>query len=120
MTSPLSGSLARTVGNALRSLFLDATLVQDVPVVGSPDVTFDPADPTPTSYTCKAIVEKYAERFRLEGLVEQNERKVLILSDSLSVTPEPGNRVTISGITFTILEVQTDPATAVWECKGRL
>lgn len=119
MASPLSGSLAATIGAALNSLFLDATFAVDAAYAGSPDVPFDPPAPSTTTYTCKAIVEQYAERYRLDGSAKQDERKVLILADSLSVTPAIGNRITISGITFTIIEVQTDPARAVWDCRGR-
>jgi hypothetical protein len=118
MTSPLSGSLARTIGSAMRSLFLDATLLRDVPAVATE--AFDPPAPTEAIYTCKAIVEGYAERFRLDGTVSAGDRKVLILATSLSVTPAAGDRVMIRGITFTIIEVGTDPAQAVWECKGRM
>lgn len=121
MASPLSGSLATTINRAMSSLFLDATYTEDTPSVGSPDVdSFDPPPPISTTYTCKAIVESYSERFRLDGLVEQNDRKVLILAKSLAVVPKAGGRVTISGITFTAIEVTTDPATAVWEVRGRM
>lgn len=118
MTSPLLGSLAKTVGKAFAGIFLDATLTRDVP-----GTIVDPADPplpTQVTYTCKAIVETYAEKFRLDGLVAQNERKVLILADSLNATPVPGDRIAIRGITFTVLEVMTDPAEAVWDCKGKM
>ncbi|HWV44125.1 hypothetical protein [Pseudorhodoplanes sp.] len=65
-------------------------------------------------------MEAYADKFRLEGLVAANERKVLILATSLSVRPQPQDRVTIRGITFTINDVKTDPAEAVFECKGAM
>lgn len=120
MVSPLDGALARQVGSAFRSLFLDATLTRDV-VPDSPTYDpFDPPAPVATEYACKAIVEAYADKFRLEGLVQANERKVLILATSLSVRPRPQDRVTIRGITFTITDVKTDPAEAVWECKGAM
>jgi hypothetical protein len=103
----------------MKGLFLDATLTRDV-IPDSP--AYDPADPpvpSSTDYTCKAIVEVYSDYFRKNGLVDAKDRKVLILADSLSVTPKANDRVTISGVTFTVMEVDTDPATAVWECKGR-
>lgn len=118
MTSPLTGSLARTIGNAMAGLFLDAVLTRDAPGVGGDP--FDPPAPVATDYRCKAIVEAYREQFRLDGLVEQNDRKVLILANSLSIRPAAGDRVTISGITFTVIEVSTDPAEAVWTCRGRM
>jgi hypothetical protein len=101
----------------MKGLFLDATLTRDVD--GTITDPADPPAPSATDYTCKAIVETYSDYFRKNGLVDAKDRKVLILADSLSVTPAPNDRVTISGVTFTVMEVDTDPATAVWECKGR-
>lgn len=120
MASPLEGSLARTIGSAMRGLFMDAVLTRDV-VPSSPAYDpFDPPAPVPVEYSCKAIVENYADKFRLEGLIAANERKVLILATSLSVRPRPQDRITIRGITFTVVDVKTDPAEAVWECRGAM
>jgi len=118
MTSPLAGSLAKTIGNAMASRFLDAVLTRDVPNVGADPA--DPVPPTPTQYPCKAIVEAYSQYLRANGLVGANDRKVLILANSLGLRPKAGDRVTIKGITFRVIEVGTDPAEAVWECKGQM
>ncbi len=117
MASPLSGSLAKTVGKAFNSIFLPATLTRDV-AVASPDPA-EPLPPTPTPHACKAIVESYSDYFVANGLINEKDRKVLILAGSLAVRPQAGDRVTISGTTFTIQDVATDPAEAVWTCKGR-
>jgi hypothetical protein len=74
----------------------------------------------PTPFGCKAIFEKYSDYYWTNGLVDAKDRKVLILAASLEVTPEPGDRITIQNITFVIQNVSTDPATAVWECRGRM
>lgn len=118
MDNLLTGGIANIVGNALNGLFLPATLIRYTPVV-SADAA-DPDPPTESTYTCKAIVENYSQRFRIEGLVQENERKVIILATSISVTPKPGDRITIRGITFTIEDVATDPALATWECRGKM
>ena len=118
MTSPLSGSLARTIGAAFNTLFLDAVLTRDVPVV-SPDPA-DPLPPTQATYACKSMVESYSDYFKANNLVDAKDRKVLILATSLSVRPKAGDRITISGVTFTLSEVSTDPAEAVWTCKGSM
>jgi len=121
MTSPLEGSLAKTINAAMQNLFISATLIRDEAVVTSPaPEPWEPQSTAEVEYTCKAIVEMYSQRLRAEGLVDMNDRKVLILAQSLEVTPVPGNRVTVRGITFTIIDVATDPALAVWECKGRM
>lgn len=118
MSSPLTGSLAKTVGSAFKTLFLDASLLRNVSVI-SPDPA-DPPPPTVATYACKAIVEAYSDYYKTNGLVDAKDRKVLILATSLGVRPEPGDRVTIGGITFTLQDVSTDPAEAVWTCKGRM
>jgi hypothetical protein len=61
VVSPLSGSLARTIGRAFNKIFLDATLTRDVASSNSPDIdSFDPPAPTQVTYTCKAIRDTYA------------------------------------------------------------
>lgn len=117
MASPLSGSLASAVYGAMKGLFLDAALMRSSTSGGT---DYEPGAQSESSYPCKAIVEKYSNHFRDAGLVDQNDRKVLILTKSLSVVPRQGDRVVISGVTFTAIEVQTDPATAVWVIRGRM
>ncbi len=117
MTSPLAGSLAKTIGSAFKNLFLDATLTRDGPPTGP---AYDPTPGAAESYSCRAIVEVYSASYRASGLVQINDRRVLILANSLGVRPLPGDRVTIQGVTFVVQEVETDPATAVWTCRGRM
>lgn len=117
MTSLLQGGLARTVGAAMSSLFLDAVLERDGPTTGP---SYDPTPGAPQTFKCKAIVERYSAYHRANSLVGEKDRKVLILANGLAVRPQPGDRVTVSGITFTLQEVATDPAEAVWECRGRM
>lgn len=120
MTSPLSGSLATAIYKGMKALFLDATLTRDTVSTNSPDVDrFDPPAPTSTDYTCKAIVDTYSEKFRMDGLVKANDRRVLILANSIGVVPAVNDRVTIRGVTFTVVAVETDPALAVYTCQGR-
>jgi hypothetical protein len=118
MPSPLAGSIARTIGSAMSGLFLAATLTRDVPAAPGSD-PWDPEAPTVATYSCKAINNSYSDYFQKGGLVEANDRKVLILAASLSVTPAQGDRVTIDGLTLTIINLKTDPAKAVWECQAR-
>lgn len=113
MASPLEGSLARTIGSAMSFLFLNATLRRDV--AGTIVDPADPPAPTEATYSCKAIVEDYAERYKLEGLVKDNQRKVLILASTLSVTPTVGDRITIRNVTYGVNSVASDPALATWE-----
>lgn len=108
------------VNGAFGDVFYDAVMTVDV-IPNSPP--YDPADPpapVPVNYSCKAIVESYSDYFRKNGLVDAKDRKVLILATSLGVRPKPGDRITISNITFTLQDVSTDPAEAVWTARGRM
>lgn len=115
MTSFLD-KLPATVAGAFSSTFRDAALVRDVAVAGS-----DPADPPPptqASFACKALVEDYSERYKLEGTVRESDRKLMILAATLSTTPHVGDRVTLQGSTYQVIgPIGTDPATAVWTCR---
>lgn len=121
MTSPLSGSLATTIYGAMRSLFLDATLTRDVVLPTSP--AFDPADPpapTPVSYTCKAVRDRYSTFDRSNSSIKDGDSKILILVNSLAVTPVKNDIITIQGTSFSVVHVDVDPANALWTCQGRL
>ena len=121
MTSVLSGSLARAIYGGMKLLFLDATLLRDVAEPTSPSFdAFDPPAPTTSSFPCKAIRDNYSNYEMASGLVQVGDAKILILAQSLSVTPTIADRVTISGTTFRIINVLIDPATALWTCQGRL
>lgn len=124
MTSPLSGSIRRTVGKSFKKLFLDATITRETTSGG------DPWDPTSTSeqtVDCKAIFEEYGVGYRRDGLVQTGDMKVLILADTLSTDPKPGDKITIDGKTLTVVPantggepaVKTDPAKATWTCRAR-
>lgn len=120
MVSLLSGSLAATINSALSSTFLDATLTRDVVQPTSP--AYDPADPpapTPVSYTCKAIRDNYSVSDRLNSSIAAGDVKILILVNSLSVTPVVNDRITIQGSTFSAVRIDVDPANAVWTIQGR-
>ncbi len=117
MASPLDG-IATQIFGAFKDIFRDAVLVRASFTGASPDIAFDPPAPTETEYTCKALVTKYSAMLRAEGVIDANDRKVLILATSISATPKPPDRVTISGVTFTLREVDIDPANAVWVCRG--
>lgn len=118
MTSPLEGSLAKSIYKGMKGLFLDATIIRDTLPAGSPDAPFDPLAPTQSMFSCKAIVETYSDFYKLNGLVKDTDRKFIILTQSLSITPAPGDRITIRGQTYTLYSVEADPALATWTCKG--
>ncbi len=125
MTSPLLGSLATTIGKAMSSIFLDATLTRDVP--GTIVDPADPPAPTQVTYGCKAIESEYGTLDRAQGLVSETDIQVLILASTLATDPKPLDRLTIRGKTVSIVPagsgnmppVKSDPARATWLCRCR-
>jgi hypothetical protein len=125
MASPLSGSLARTLGSALASTFLDATLTRAVPVAGA-NPWDPPASSSDTTYSCRAIPDTWGATWFAGGLVASDEAKILILASTLATDPQPGDKITVRSETYTIVPagsgkpaVAVDPALACWECRAK-
>ncbi|MBS0233496.1 MAG: hypothetical protein JSR99_08410 [Proteobacteria bacterium] len=116
MASPLEGSLRRTIGNALRSTFYACTVTKVTPGDGPP---YDPGPPVRTPYTCKGIVDTYSLFDRQNTLIKTGDVKVLVLAASLPVVPSTTDTVQIRGVIYTIIDVATDPAQAVWTLQAR-
>lgn len=121
MASPLD-AVAGQIHSAFKNVFYDGTLTRYSTPATSPD--FDPADPPPPTeddYTCRALITKYTDRMRLDGLVDIKDRKVLILANSLSVSPVQSDKVTVRGVSFRLSDdIEIDPALACWVCRGRM
>jgi hypothetical protein len=124
MSSPLVSSLAKTIGKAFNSLFLDATFTQVVTIEGA--TPWETGTPGVNTYPCKTIHDTWNASLLAQGLVSSDEVKILILATSLPVKPAAGDAVTIRGQVFTISadggkmpSVSTDPAQAVWVVRAK-
>lgn len=117
--SRLLASIPRILSRVAGPLvFYDAVLTRyAAPSVSPARDSWNPATPVGTDYACKALFEEYEERLRLGGSVKSNERKTLILADTLSVTPIATDKITITalGESAVCMRVATDPARACWE-----
>lgn len=116
MTSPLSGSLARQVGAALKSVMLPAVLTRTTQ--GAYDPITDTYPTTTTEYACRGLVEAYSTYTEKARSLQPSDRKVLILGATLDTTPALNDVVTIRGEAFTVGRVDTDPAQATWILQG--
>lgn len=124
MAKLLEGGIADIVNKAAGSFFLNATLTRSNVAVGGS--AFEPAVSTSeTTYTCKAIEDKWSAGVYGSGLVNSTDIRILVLAASLATTPVVGDRITIRGVTLTILpsesdklaSIQTDPARATWSLR---
>jgi len=115
VTNPLSGPIAKTVGKALKGLMLDVTYTDvDVQPRPTPDVE--------TAYSCKGYVASFSDYFRNSprgSQVPDDTRIVIILANTLAVTPKSGDKVTVNGETLKVDKAETDPATATWTLQAR-
>lgn len=78
-------------------------------------------NPTGTPYAARGFVDKL-DHNRFKGtLVEDEDVLVVLIGDSIASAqvPGPGDRVTLLGTTYNIVEVFTDPALASYECVAR-
>lgn len=115
MPNPLD-VIPAAITAAAGALFSDATITRDVAATSSDDFT---PETTESEFSCKALVTKYSDRLKAAQLVDDKDRKILVLQTTLSTTPEDRDRITVGGVAFTVLEVDVDPARAVWvlRCK---
>lgn len=85
--------------------------------------TAGPIESTPTLHTFKGIVNNYTDNEVDNNLILREDRKILIIANSLSpaITPETGMSVQVDGSpgTFIIIRVKRDPASATYLCQGR-
>ena len=107
------------VNDAFGDVFYDAVMTVDVPQ-DSPDPA-DPLPPVQVTYPAKAYVEKYSAYMRANSLVEASDRKVIVLTKSLAIEPVKNARITVQGITFTIIDYDDGGSNrSVWEIRGKM
>lgn len=91
---------------------------------GGLDGLGDPADTETTEWPCQGFVDSYSDKFRPNDGVPSVDAKVSIFAKSLpaGVRPEKDDIVEMpTGIAYQLGDdIKTDPATALWECKGTL
>jgi hypothetical protein len=71
-------------------------------------------------HDCQGWIDNYSTIDHVDSNVQVNDRKVFVLCASLSIVPEPGNAVTIGDDTFSIINVQRDPASVAWVLQCRV
>lgn len=118
----LDGDIKASVFQAAQSVFLDFVVRNPNQGTYDKDAQAFTGSSTPTSYTCKGIVEDYTNREREESNITEKDRKILILAGSISVMPKQGWEVEDNdGNKYEIVgPIKTDPAGATYQIQGRL
>lgn len=121
MAGLLSGQIADAIFKGFKGKLLKGTLRRRVvdQSVGLDD-RGDPIAVEPTDYTCEGFVDEYSEFFRAQTGVPDTDSKVCIFAKSLpaGVRPIKDDLVQFNSQWWHLKTVGTDPATALWECRG--
>ncbi len=119
--SILDGEIAEMVADALESANVpyDLTLTRSTPGEVDPDEPWVVPEPTITAHACRGFVDSYRAD-QVDGtVIQRNDRKVMVLVPTLSITPVPGDTVTARGQTYGVVHVDADPALATWTLQVR-
>ena len=103
MTTPLD-RLATVAKEKVDKYGLSATLT--VNVVGAYNVATDaPAASTPTAYSVKATPPELRSTYAPGAAVIQQGLETFVAAEGLAVVPVQGDKLTVAGIVFTVIEV---------------
>jgi hypothetical protein len=119
MDSILDGSLADDIAAALDGAGIPfaVTITRDVPQ-DSPDPA-DPLPPISTDFACNGFIDDWDASYLASSLVERGDVKVVIIATSIAIVPDTGDRVTVRGKTYSVLNVSADPALATYTLQAR-
>jgi hypothetical protein len=67
----------------------------------------------------KALRIEYELDYRLRNEIPATDVSIIVLRYGLTLTPGTDHRVTIGGVTYSIIGVATDPADATWTLQAR-
>lgn len=115
-------NISGIINSAIGPGVLDATLLKRTPGSRTPGDVTSGTNPTEAPFAAKGFTDDYTDR-QIDGTnVLIGDRKITLLGDSIAglTIPEPGDRVTIEGQTWTIVDVDRDPDAATYECQSRL
>lgn len=116
----LDGDLKDIIGDALDFVMIDLTLIKVTPGTYNPVTDSDAS--TTANIGCRGMVDRFTdyERGNSQGLIEANDRKILVLAKSLNgSTPTTRDRITAEGTTYQIINIDRDPASATFTIQAR-
>ena len=112
-------NIAKKIATALNPLVFEAVLTKKASEGLRADNPTGGIDSSSKAYTGKGYVDSYRE-FLVDGhIIQQGDRKIVLLGASFPVEPEPGDSILIEGRTRLIVNVVRDPAGATFECQAR-
>ena len=117
MPDILKAGIAKKVHQALGGLLFPMVLIK-VRQGNRGEATSGP-NPVSTEYSVKGFLSHYKVS-QIDGtLVQVNDRKALLLGESVPVAPSPGDLIRAEGKTWKVITVTRDPAGATYSCQVR-
>jgi hypothetical protein len=117
----LEGKIAKAVHKGLKGKLLRGTLRKNVSAVSTGlDDLGDPVDTAPESYRCEGFVDNYDAAYSARAGIPSTDVQINIIAGSLKkgIIPETDDKVLMKGQWHQLREAKTDPATAMWVCRG--
>lgn len=119
----LDGKIAKLVDKSIKKakLYKPAVLIRETAGVRTPGSYSAGTNPITVSYACRGLVGTFATDDIDGTLIIATDLKVTLLGASLpaGIVPTDGDSVTIEGATYSIVHVDRDPASAVYELVAR-
>ncbi len=118
MPNIFNADIAGKIGQAMGPLLFPLTLIKRTSSTRS-DLTGG-VNTREESYNGRGFIDDYRDS-RIDGdIIKIGDRLVTIMGASITVVPEPDDKVIIEGVTWTIVgPVRRDPAGATYECQVR-
>jgi hypothetical protein len=112
------GKLAKTIASALKNVMYPITIKRTEPGEYIPGGDY--TEGTTTTYTARGMVDSFSPAELQAGLVQPTYRKVTLLAQGLTITPDPAtDKIVVDGRELTMIAVTSDPAKATWELVCR-
>jgi len=125
----LDGEIKNIVGGALDFIMIDMVLVKVTPGAYNPILDTDAS--TTANIACRGFVDDYSDEARSlsardaggksQSIIEASDRKITVLALSLgSTVPAIRDTITAEGVTYQIINVKRDPASATYTIQARI
>ena len=113
----IAGIVAQSIGPGV----LPTVLTKVTPGTRTPGDLTGGTNPTTTDYSARGFLDDYRD-FQIDGtIIQRGDRIALLIGDTIasSQVPEPGDKITVEGATYNVVNVKRDPAAATYECQVR-
>lgn len=111
-------NISKLIKDSVGPGVLNATLTVVTPASRTAGDLTDGTNPTTTDYDCKGFIDSKEKRRSSGTLVEDGDEVIVLIGDTIGAVPKVGDRITIEGKTYTIKQLDRDPAAATYTCIG--